>query len=69
MVLGMLEHLGLQLLLGIVRLAAESARSAQGTGSDQKETAPVECLDAWVPMIPVTPGVGADVVSSLPLIL
>ena len=42
-------------------------RSAQGTGSDRPEgtcaTVLAEFLYAWVPLVPVTPGVGTDVMS------
>ena len=48
-------------------------RSAQGTGPDRPEgtcvTGLVEFLRVLVPLVPVTSGVGTDVVSSSPLIL
>ena len=58
MILGMLEYLGVELPLGIVGLAAESA---QGTRPDRPEgtraTGLAEFLHAWVLPVPVTPGV------------
>ena len=47
--------------------------SAQGTGPDRPEetrgTGLVEFLLIWVLLVPVTPSVGTEVVSSSPLIL
>ena len=69
----MLEHLGVELPLGVVGLAAESVPKVcsgqwprlEGT----RVTGWVEFRGAWVPLIPVTSSVGADVVSSSSLIL
>jgi hypothetical protein len=63
----------MELLLGVVGLTAEFAPKVcsghwlrlEGTCA----TGPVEFLRAWVSLVPVTFGVGADVVSSSPLIL
>ena len=48
-------------------------RSARGTGPDKLEgtqaTGLAEFLHAWVELVPVTPSVGTDVVSSSLLIL
>ena len=67
-ILGMLECLGAELPLGVVGLAVEF-----GTGPDRRKGTCVnglaEFLRAWVPLVPVTPGVGTDVVSSSSLIL
>ena len=42
MILGTLELLGVELLLGVVGLAVEfKPKSAQGTGSDWKEPVPL----------------------------
>ena len=69
----MLEHLGVELPLGFVGLAEEFVPKIclghwlrlGGT----RATVQVELLGAWVPLPPVTCGVGADDVSSSPLIL
>jgi hypothetical protein len=72
-VLGMLEHLGVALPLGVVGLAAEfSPKVCSGHWPRQEGTSVTgwaEFLDGQVPLVPVTPGVGADVVPSSPLIL
>jgi phosphate/sulfate permease len=68
----MLEHLGVELFLDVVGLAAEFAPKvysghwsrAEGTHA----TGQAEFLGAWVQLVPVTSGVGADMFSS-PLIL
>ena len=73
LVLGVLEHLGVELPLGVVGLAAEFVPKVcsghwlrpEGTCA----TGWVEFLGAWVLLVPVTSGVGVDVVSSPPLIL
>ena len=50
MILGMLEHLGVNLPLGVVGLAAEFAhKSAQGTGPDWEEPMPLVGQSSWVP--------------------
>ena len=71
--LGVLELLGVELPLGVVLLAVEFALkicSGQRLRVDGTCAAgQVEFLGAWVPLLPVSPGVGADVVSSSPLIL
>jgi hypothetical protein len=66
LILGMLEHLRVELPLGVVGLAAEFApkvcSSAQGAGPGRLErthaTGLVELLHAWVPLVPITSGVG-----------
>ena len=48
------------------------SRSAQGTGSDWKETMPLAgwgFLHSWILLVPVTPSVVANVVASSPMIL
>ena len=69
MILGVLEHLGVDLPLGAVGLAAEFAPKVcsvlwQGTCA----TGRVELLGAWVPLVSVTPVVGFEVESSSPLV-
>jgi hypothetical protein len=68
-----LECLGVELPLGVVRLAAEfipKVSSGHQLGSEGTHTTGwAEFLGAWVLLVPVNPGVGADVVSSSPLIL
>ena len=68
MVLVVLELLGMELLLDAVGQAVDPMY-AQGTSPDQKEPVPLAGRSAWVLLVPVTSRVGADVVSSLPLIL
>ena len=71
-VLGMLEHLGMGLPLGVVKLAVEFTPKVclghkprpEGTHAAGR----AEFLVAWVPLVPVTYGVGEDM-SSSPLIL
>jgi hypothetical protein len=69
----MSENLGVDLLLGIVELAAEFVpKFYSGHWPRSEETYAtgwVEFLGAWVLPVPVTSSVGADVVSSSPLIL
>ena len=63
----------MELPLGVMRLSVEFALKVfsghwlrpKGTCA----TGQVEFLGAWVPLVPVTPCLGADVVSSSPLIL
>ena len=67
----MLKCLGMERPLGVVGLAAgvlaqDLLRARAQTG---RATVQVEFLCAWVMMVPVTPGVGTNVVSSLPLII
>ena len=65
MILGMLEHLGVELPLGVVGLAVEFAPKVcsghwprpEGTGA----TGWTEFLGALVLLVPATPNVGADV--------
>ena len=72
-VLGVLEHLGVELLLSVVGLAVKFAPkvcsghwpSPEGTHA----TGWVEFLGAQVPLVPVTSSVGAAVVSSSPQVL
>ena len=69
----MLEHPELELFLCFVGLAGELAPkvcsghwpSLEGTSA----TGQTEFLGAWVPLVPVTSSVGADVMSSSPLIM
>ena len=73
MILGMLEHLGVELLLGVVGLATEFMLKVslghwprlEGTHA----TGQTEFPCVWVLLVLVTPSVGTDVVSSSPLIL
>jgi hypothetical protein len=62
-----------ELPLGVVGLAAEFLSNVCSGHQLRQEgtccTGQVEFLGACVPLVPVTPGVGADVVSSSPLIL
>ena len=73
MILGVLEHLGVELPLGVVGLAAEFEHKVCSGHWPRLEgtcaTGWAEFLGAWVPLVPVTSGVGKDVVSSSPLIL
>jgi hypothetical protein len=72
-VLGELEILGVELLLDVVGLAAEfepkvcSGHRLRLEGSCA--TGRVELPSAPVPLVPVTSGVGADVMFFSPLIL
>jgi hypothetical protein len=72
-ILGVLEHLGVEFPLGVVGLAAELVPKVCSGHWPRPEgtcaTSGVEFLHAWVPLVPVTPCVVADVVSSSPLIL
>ena len=72
-ILGVSEHLGVKLPLGVVRLAVEFVpKVCSGHWPRPKGTSVTgwaEFLDGQVPLVPVTPGVGADVVPSSPLIL
>ena len=71
--MGMLEHLGVELPLGVVGLGVEFEPkvcsghwlSLEGTCA----TSRVEFLGAWVPLVPVTLSVEVGVVSSSRLIL
>lgn len=69
----MLGHLGVELPLGIMGLVAELAPKVCSGHRLRPErtcaTGWVEFLGAWVLLVPVTPGVGADVVAPSPLIL
>jgi hypothetical protein len=69
----MVEHLGVELLLGVVGLAMEFEPKVCSGHQLRLEatctTGQVEFLGAWIPLVPVTPSVWADVVSSSPLIL
>ena len=68
-----LEHLGVELPLGVLGLAAEFTPKVclghQHRLEGTHATDQVESLVAWIPLVPVTSSVGADVVSSSPLIL
>ena len=67
MILSMLEPLGVELPLGVLGLAVELEHQLRPEGTHA--TGRLEFLGAWVLLVPVTSGVGADVVSSSPLIL
>ena len=73
MILGMLEHLGVEFALSVVGLTVEFApKVCSGHCPRPKGTCAtgwVEFLGAQVPLIPVTSRVGAAVVSSSPLVL
>ena len=73
MILGVLEHLGVDLPLGVVGLAAEFPPKVcsghQTTLEGPLTTGQAEFLGTWVPLVPVTSCVQADVLSSSPLIL
>ena len=50
MILGMLEHLGLELPVVVVTLAAEfRPMSAEGSGPNWKEPVPLVRWSSWVP--------------------
>lgn len=72
MVLGVLQHLGVEFLLGVVGLATENMPKVCSGHWFRPEgphaTGQAEFLGAQVLLVPVTSGVGADV-SSSPLIL
>ena len=72
-ILDMLECLGVELRLNVVGLAAELASKVCSGHRPRLEgtfaTDLAEFPGAWFPLVPVTSGVGADVVSSSPLIL
>ena len=73
MVLGVLEHLGVELPLSVVRLTVDFVPKVCSGHRPRQEGTPVigraEFLSASVPLVPVTSTVGVDVVSSSPLIL
>jgi hypothetical protein len=62
-----------ELPLGVVGLVAEFESKVCSEHWPRPEgtcaTGRAEFLGAWVPLVPLTSGVGADVVSSSPLIL
>jgi hypothetical protein len=68
MILGLLEHLGVELPLRVVKLAVKfvpkgNRHRPEGT----QATGQAGFLHPWSPLVPVTPsGVGANVVSSSP---
>lgn len=72
-ILGVLEHLGVELLLGFVGLAVEFGPKVCSGHWPRPEgtcvTGWMEFLGAWIPLVPVTSSIGTDVVSSSPLIL
>ena len=72
MILGVLELLGTEIPLGIVGLAVEFVPKVCSQHRTRHEgthaTGQAEFLGAYVPLVPVTSGVVADVVSSSPLI-
>ena len=74
MILGVLEHLGVKLPLGVMGLAAEfSSKVCLGLWPRLERTLAtgrVGFLHPWIPLVPVDPvSVGTYVVSSSPLIL
>jgi hypothetical protein len=73
MILGMSERLGVDLPLGVVGLAEEFAPKVCSVHQPRPEgtcaTDWMEFLGAQILLVPVTSSVGADVVSSSPLIL
>ena len=72
-ILGMLECLGVELPQGVVELAVEFTLKICSRQWPRPEgtcaTGQVDFLGAWVPLVPVTPGVGVDIVPSSSLIL
>ena len=68
-ILGVSEHLGVVLLLGIVGMAVEFApKVCSGHQPRPEETCAtglVEFLRAWVLLVPVTPDAGTDVVQHI----
>ena len=72
-ILGMIEGLGVELPLGVVGLVVEfmpkvcSGHCLRPEGTCA--TVWMEFLGAWALLVPVSSGVGSDVVSSSPLIL
>ena len=68
MILGVLEHLGVELTLSVVGLAAELELKVCSGHRPRLEgtcaTGWVEFLGAWVPLVPVMSGFGADASSS-----
>ena len=71
MSLGALEHLEVLLLLGVTGLTAEFLPSVSHSRLEGTLATDWACfLHPWIPLIPVMPcGIGADVMSSTPLIL
>jgi hypothetical protein len=65
-ILGMLEHLGVKLLLAVVGLAGEFAPKVCSGHQLRPEGTCVTCraelLGAWVPLAPITSSVGANVI-------
>lgn len=72
-ILGVSEHLGFGLPLGVVGVGAESApKVCSRCGSNWKEPVPMTGKGSCIPGswgVPVTLGVGVVVVASLPVIL
>ena len=68
MIVGMLEHLGVELLLVVVGLATEFMLKVCSEHCPRLEgnhaTGWVEFLGAWILLVSVTPCVGVDVSSS-----
>jgi hypothetical protein len=73
MTLGVLERLEVDLPLGVVGLALELELNVCSGLQPRQEghcaTGRAEFLGDQVPLVPVTSGIGADVVSSSPVIL
>jgi hypothetical protein len=71
--LGLLECLGMEIFLCVVGLDEEFGPNVCSGNRPRLEgtyaTVRVEFLGDWVPLVPVTPSVGTDVVFSSPLIL
>ena len=68
MILGVLECLGVELTPGVVGLVVEFAPKVCSEHQSRLEgtcvTGLAKFLSAWSLLVPITPGVGADVVSS-----
>jgi hypothetical protein len=72
-ILDVLEHLGVELLLGVMGLAVEFApKFCSGHWPIPERTCATgleKFLHAWILLVPVTPEVQTDVVSFSPIIL
>jgi hypothetical protein len=72
-ILGVLEHLRVELSLGVVGLAVEfTPKFCSGQLLRQEgthSTGLVGFVGPWILLVPVTPGVGTDIVSSDTMIL
>ena len=65
MILSMIEHMGVELSLGVLGLVAELVLKLSSGHWLRPEgthaTGWAEFLDVWVLLVPVTPGVGAHI--------